>query len=354
MDFDLLPPAFKDLLPAYSKPKDDELLSSWLVRMAYDHYLKSHVFCNLIFPKTPIWNRDIDRNAPRSVVETLSRRTPISIQMVDKCLLTSYEGTIFLKHTPLCASKWILPLGIYHRKRKDNGLMYCPSCLKNDLNIPYFRKKWRLSLFVVCHKCGCILEDHCPNCGSPVVFFRNDLGRKDANLERPLSICYNCSYDLRETVPTLVTRRFVRMQKHFVAVMERRNSRFIYPHQYFDVLYQIIKLINGRSNLSLHLRKKLSKSLKISLTFSSTTYIPFDMLGVSERKNLLFCAYWLLQDWPNRFVKFCQENRIWSMFLLQDFNDAPFWFHDVVNSNLFISNVNRKFIGVKHLFSYHG
>ena len=354
MDFDLLPPALKDLLPAYSKPRDGELLSSWIVRMAYDHYLKSHVFCNLVFPKTPIWNRDIDRMAPRSIVETLSRITPTSVQGVEQCLLTSYEGTIFQKLNPNGATKWILPHGIYHRKRKDNGLMYCPTCLSNDLKVPYFRKVWRLSLFVVCPKCGYMLEDCCPRCGSPIVFFRNDLGNKNADLAKPLSRCYSCSFDLKETTPTPVTRRFVRMQKYLIAIIEKRNTRFLFPHQYFDVLFQIIKLINGRGNLSTHLRKKLAKSLKIDLAISSTTYTPFDMLGVKERRNILFCAYWLLLDWPDRFVNFCKENRIWSTFLLKDFEEAPFWFYSVVYSNLFISNINRKFIGVRHLFSYYG
>ena len=64
------------LWPIHYKPLPDELLSSWLVRLAHGHGLKVQTFCNLIFGNSQqVWNRDIDRLAPTWLLDQLSYRT---------------------------------------------------------------------------------------------------------------------------------------------------------------------------------------------------------------------------------------------------------------------------------------
>ncbi len=60
------------LLPVHLKPLPDELLSSWLVRIAHGHGMKLQTFCAVIFGREKsIWNRDIDKLAPEWLVMRL-------------------------------------------------------------------------------------------------------------------------------------------------------------------------------------------------------------------------------------------------------------------------------------------
>lgn len=71
----------ESLWPIRYKPLPDELLSSWLVRLAHGHGLKVQTFCNLIFGnKLQVWNRDIDRLAPEWLIAELSSKTGASYQ----------------------------------------------------------------------------------------------------------------------------------------------------------------------------------------------------------------------------------------------------------------------------------
>lgn len=60
------------LWPVHIKPKDDELLSSWLVRLAMSHGLKLHTFCSIALPLKQIWTRDIDKAPNTGLIGELS------------------------------------------------------------------------------------------------------------------------------------------------------------------------------------------------------------------------------------------------------------------------------------------
>lgn len=342
---------FPNILPAFSPLKKDELFSSWISRLAHDHYLKVHVFCKLVLKNANVWNRDIDNSITCSKLENLAEATRVSLFTVKQSLLSSFEGILISKHNPHGNSKWIIPAGIYHRKRKRNSLMFCPECLRKDADSPYYRRKWRLSLTVVCARCNSIIYDQCPQCNSPIVFFRNELGKRNQDPIIPLNRCYNCGYDLTLAKRKCISRRFYIMQKHFEALMNNGKSAQHKALEYFDVLHQMIKIINGRNEVSCRIRRSLSKKCKIH--FHSDLYdIPFEMLSIKNRIPILYCAYWLLEDWPQRFIKFFFEQRIWSSVLLKDFDNPPFWYNHVVNENLFVSNSNRKNENFRKIYRY--
>src|SRR5207237_99582 len=142
-----------EILPAIVQPQDDELLSSWIFRLAEINATKVHTFCKRYFPLQQVWNRDIDRLGPRAMLHTLSKITTIDYPRLLKSTFSDYEGFLFKELNSNGNSKWIMPLGIYHRTRKRFGLQFCPQCLIKDGNRPYFRKSWRLSLSIVCPVC---------------------------------------------------------------------------------------------------------------------------------------------------------------------------------------------------------
>lgn len=353
MDFSLYPPEYQNLIPAYTPPKKDEILSSWIIRLAQNHNLKAHDFCKLVFPKIEIWNRDIDRHAPDKVIDVLSKITPCTLNTIRNSLLSSYKGFVFPDYNQYSFNSWILLAGVYHRTRKNKGMMYCPKCLSSDTETPYYRKFWRLALFTVCPSCGCYLRDTCPQCGSPIVFFRNLVGIKRKSVDLNIRNCFHCNFDLSCSEPQMATRRFIRMQHSFLSIMVSKNKDFSKPTEYFDVLFQLVKQINARGDASAMIRERSSKEHKLQFLVSSNKFRQFNTLSVEERLPLLFMAYWLLLDWPERFISYCRDKRLWSSFLLKDFSNPPEWYIEIVKQNLLISNRNRKSDENRRFFSYY-
>ena len=62
--------------PAHPKPLPDELLSSWIVRVAEANAIKLQTLSWMLFGNgVSPWNRDIDRNAPRWLIDVLCEHT---------------------------------------------------------------------------------------------------------------------------------------------------------------------------------------------------------------------------------------------------------------------------------------
>ncbi|WP_404990870.1 TniQ family protein [Duganella sp. 3397] len=151
--------------PIHYKPLPDELLSCWLVRLAHGHGMKAQTFCNVIFgSQRQIWNRDIDRLAPKWLMDELTNRTGTPPEIVFKTTLRAYEGTLYRRFRSAGPLHCILVLQMYHRKRNGYGLQFCPQCLGSD-SIPYFRKQWRIALNTVCTTHRKMLLDRCSSAG---------------------------------------------------------------------------------------------------------------------------------------------------------------------------------------------
>lgn len=321
------------ILPCSIKPKEDELFSCWLIRLSNSHFYKCHSFYSLLFPNHSIWNRDIDKSVKREFLVELSTITLSNYDELFSTTLKSYEGNLYLNHNPNGNTKWIVPLGIEHRKRYKYGLSYCPSCLKNDKTEPYYRKSWRLSFSIICENCGCYLRDCCSNCKNPIAFHRNYLG-KNTNCENiKISICSFCSFNLSNSKIIKAEEKYIEIQRKINKILiEPTEERNVYPHLYFEVLHHIIQsLIN---NIALSNRpRKIKKNYKI-----------FESLRINDRKFYLTYAFWILENFPERFTWFIRRKKIKSTTLFKDFKDVPFWYYKIVYENFYVTNTNRKLL----------
>ena len=96
----------------------DELLSSWLVRLARRSGLKLQTFCRMNFGDRSIWNRDIDKLADESLLKILVVGTGTPPEQVFNTTLAAYRDWLYLQHNPYGNTQWVLPLGVYHRLRR--------------------------------------------------------------------------------------------------------------------------------------------------------------------------------------------------------------------------------------------
>ena len=325
------------LWPIRYKPLPDELLSSWLVRLAHGHGLKVQTFCNLIFGnRLQVWNRDIDRLAPPWLVDTLALHTGTPPATAYGTTLKVYEGVLFRNPRPSGHLNWVLSLKIYHRVREGFGQQFCPACLAEDPT-PYFRKAWRLSLSTTCPRHQCMLRDRCHACGAAVSFFRLDFGMEasDSGDETvTVSRCHECRANLAAApaiAPTVVETAALDKLMSMTADVAAVSA----PTQRVDELpvlrHFCALMLSTRSTVALraYLLDLHGIEDPVGLTEGR---IPFESLPLDARHVLLQCGTWILNDIGSRIGGAVRSGALRYNHLLRDFDDAPAWYRQEVNS----------------------
>lgn len=164
--------------PVIVPPQPDELLSSWLHRLAYANGIPPRAFARVLGLNPGMWSAALDVRLPDDIANLLSGKTGIS--------LTRLSAMMLLRDLP---NKLLLPLRSGPRYERSTWLQFCSQCLTADAQ-PYFRRRWRLASRISCTKHGCRLRDRCPYCRSRVAAF-------DQTELVPQHHCAVCGYDLR-------------------------------------------------------------------------------------------------------------------------------------------------------------
>lgn len=267
-----------------AEPLDDELLSSYLVRAAHRHGLSPYRFCAYYFPGIPIWNRDIDRSASPLFIEKLALVSGQAQSNLMPLLLKS--PTRIYSNTGI--TPWINAVGIYHRKRRRFGQLYCPECLRES---SYFRRLWRHSAVTFCEKHGCELFDSCMACGSSLAPHRQFID---------IAQCGFCSADLRAPQCTRASEHEMRLALQRLLVSAGDGEPKLIGRQ----LILGVELLNGARVLisvfgNALLRSKNSDIDGTLLKQALTTGL--ERCRLQERRCLLDILMNLMGDWPLSF-----------------------------------------------------
>ncbi len=228
----------KSLLPFRPKPRTDELFSSWLCHISNGYDVRLQSFCHLLWPDIAIWNRDVDRSASEALLMSVARMTATPEAAARQTLLRGLEGRLFRRFIPNGHTRWIMPLGLYHRTRRRPGLQFCPKCLVSPAS--YWRRSWRLSLITLCDVHHCVLLDRCPQCSYPIHFHRSGMGKRRSTELVPISVCTKCGQDLiapaEEPDPS---SRAIAFQDE----LRSQLSNSTYSLEYFEVLAHLASLL---------------------------------------------------------------------------------------------------------------
>lgn len=341
MIFNILDHTYKDLLPVHPQPFPDELLSSWLVRLAHSNHFKVHTFCRLfIGEKREIWNRDIDVNAPAWLIEAICKVTSLKKELVEQTTLKSFEGLLIDRIYPNTVTPWILPLGVFHRNRTLQGLQYCPICLKLD-DYPYYRKQWRLSFYTVCEFHNTLMQDQCIYCHSPIVFHRNDIGFKKEYFLNSMVLCHFCGQDLSRIPIQKVQYPSLQISQVFEAFLpiyrlgwtDYPLPQIMYAPLFLNGLRIIISLLTSIKEKAKLPLLKIEEDMGIRNKKDCLPMsITFERRCIDERHRLLNVALWLLMDWPFRFQKYYKNSKITKSIILKDTQNPPFFLLKTLNS----------------------
>lgn len=197
-----------DYFPYHPKPLPDELLSSWLTRIAHGHGQTLRSFCRAVWPKSEYGYCDVDNLVERNLVVTLAEKTGVEPLRVRATTLVHYEGRLMRAFSP--KGDWILRGGLDSGDKRVR-LQYCPRCLAED-PVPYFRRAWRLGLFCACIRHKTVLLDRCAYCHALIIPHRM------ADVCR----CQSCFADLRLASVRAAKREVIRFHESCSAVLERR------------------------------------------------------------------------------------------------------------------------------------
>ncbi|QTG17052.1 TniQ family protein (plasmid) [Agrobacterium tumefaciens] len=175
-----------DQWPINVSPQPDELLSSWLHRLAYANGVAPRAFARVFGLGSGMWSPSIDLRPSSDVKNVLCANAGISHDQILEMSLTS--------GLPM---ELLLPLRNSGRRGTSTWLQFCPRCLAGDEH-PYFRRSWRLATKVSCgdHRSG--LRDRCPSC-------QRRMEAYGQSKLVPQHFCAHCGFDLRKASRVIIS-----------------------------------------------------------------------------------------------------------------------------------------------------
>jgi hypothetical protein len=255
------------LWPLRPRVGGDELLSSWLRRVAATYGIAPRTFRT----KVPCGHSfdDADLEMPAAGLAFLAR--------VYRCALPEGPGHAF----PELAGAMLVPPAGYLIARDDHNvqaalartdgmllrdpergrspvLQFCPRCLA-EYPDPVFRKDWRLAHVCACPDHGVRLHDRCPGCGARVDLLS---GRKAVHEPQ----CHRCAYVLRLAPVTPAAMLTLITQKRLAALFDFMVNRGA-PGKDWERLVSRVRTLPVRTRFSAHVRDlgRLSGGLRARL-----------------------------------------------------------------------------------------
>lgn len=317
------------------RPLKDELLSSWLTRMAIDHRRSLSEFISLFIRHegSAISRTDLDFLYDEKLFKHLAQKSQLSKKEIFSLSLHSEEGHLFL-----CDANTLYPplqIRKLTDKRTHNGLMYCPKCLAED-KTPYFRKKWRYNFYNACPKHKIFLTDRCWRC-------YNKISLPKIKHEKELCFCYNCERDLRESVTISIQSNYKYGLKairwfekgltrgYFVINKQKVKSIFV-----FESLTYLRFLLDRKEKLNLEAFPLIEEYKTICKKLDR--YNSKKTLSIKKEFILTSMVYYLFQNYPKNLVVFSRDNHLTHSDFFHGFRNIPFWYKELIDELIPMQN----------------
>lgn len=313
----------KKIWPAFIPPLENEIFSSWFIRLCQSHDIKSHSFAKFYFDNSNIWNRDIDLYFSENLITEITRNTPLDVQDVKQMFLTSYKDIVYNS----TSTGLINTLGIFHRKRKNFGMLFCPGCLSEENK--YYKKNWRLASSTVCTKCKLNLQDSCPHCNFPICFHRLETGYKNSILKFSLDTCFNCKRSICQKFNPATSDNLLYQNYIDTTISQGFNDKAKYSFTYFQILYLFQTRIYTKSKVWSRIKNAIEKEFSYRI---NNEFLFSDSSNLDQRRESLYISYFLLDSWPNRFIDFYIKYDLNFSEFTKD-KDLPFWFTNILKEN---------------------
>ncbi|MFZ6814933.1 TniQ family protein [Undibacterium sp. Rencai35W] len=317
------------------KPLEDEILSSWIVRLAWAQGLKLESFCFRSWGRgAQVMSGDVDLFARHEILKTLQICTGASYEQVVNTTFQPLIGTLFYDLPKQSFTSWITFLGNRNRVNRDRGLSFCPDCLRQDIT-PYFRRTWRLAFVTTClvHKKQLICC--CPHCDAPVSIDRWDKSKNYMESGHPITHCQRCRKD--RTIRSVGISVQDNILLNFQWLLERTlaygwvniSGKPIDALLFFRGLLMIVNILLDRRKTDRLRIGFLELGKLTNLINEPTKKRRMESLPISLRSEIMQTLGWLFEDWPHRFIGLCKQQKFSSSYLFDqakyNIADVPFW-----------------------------
>ncbi len=268
--------------------REDELLSSFLIRNAYAHGTTPYRFLSYYWPGRHFWNRDTDRTADKAWLDELEILAGVPAGRLEASTLLPFRRvlgcTLQNGDTPL-----LLSVSVFHRTRRRHGLQFCPVCLAEGR--PWFRRVWRLGFVFVCPEHDAALLDACPGCGSPVVPHRS--------VWSDPSRCHQCGTFLGCDGRMKLPPAGVLEWQGWLLDALSGASKGAGPFNQSEIFTSVRSLLSILTVRSVH--AMIREALHLSLVALPADRLKFEHARATERALLMETLAVWLADWPLSF-----------------------------------------------------
>lgn len=330
-----------EVYPVHLKPKDDELLSSWIVRLSLAHGLAPKQFAPFLqqrFSGDWEWQLTADLKPPQEVLNTLSKKTATPLSRIREMTLGRYGGQLYKRSSKGRLCHWIMPHYLGHVTRAQKfGMQACARCLAED-NEPYFRRSWRLAFVVVCPYHESCLIDRCPSCGNSIQFHRNAaaLSRTATDI---MTVCHKCQFDLRDVTAHIPAEPEIgRFQEHLINVarqgyIEIEGFENTASDTYFAVLNWILSVLFQSHELMRELQDAIFAYYNFDLSISRFTKKDvLENLNIRSRYEWIWLLRRLLIDHPHRYFRSYAQHNVMNRKWISKWMKTPSWYLSVMRA----------------------
>lgn len=301
------------------QPIEGESLSSWRQRAGMANGFRHYPLLNENSRRT-----DGDRFPSQREVEWLAEQFRVSVERIREMSLEHIGEKLSDRFCLTSKPHWVVPMG---RRIASSGGAYCPVCLGED-EVPHFKLAWRFAFVTSCPVHGCQLLEVCPRCSSrvwPPYIFRNASQRV-----ADIGVCGHCGHRLHESpaIPTSDQQseklwRCVECGDVPAEVLQART-----PKELFMGIWAISQLfIRNQSAHLLTVTPYRQAPPKIGTS-------KIELADACDREALVNAAYWLLQEWPDRFLRTANKADISRYHVTVSRAPLPPWLQKVVDKDL--------------------
>jgi hypothetical protein len=184
------------ILPSHPRLRNDERLSSWVLRVASGNLVSVKQLCHQL--GTPRVDHLDFKSRDHPLVIAMSRATATAVETVREALPCSLYG-LFGERS---ADAWFYPIPypwqLSGSSSRFEGGQYCPICLDQS---GYYRLRWRIAIYSCCPMHGCFLRDRCPDCNGKIVDVCRLFGSYVREPDAEMQVCRHCNGSLVKGVP---------------------------------------------------------------------------------------------------------------------------------------------------------
>ncbi|STR44780.1 TniQ family protein [Iodobacter fluviatilis] len=308
-------------------PLPFESLSSWRQRAGF-----ANGFWRYPQPHGPKSQADPDRLPKVDEQLWLSQNFQIELNRIGHLTLDS-ELALLQNHQGYSTQlHWQTILGAKDRQH-SSGPVFCPECLKSD-PIPYFRLHWRFAFLTECPEHNIELLESCPKCASHIW----PATVKNLSQSRPWSIitsCPQCGFDLRNSralpynAHTLATTFWSLITTE---ALPQSVSQIHTRADFFEGLWVLCQFLLRKPANSVWDFIPIQLHNKLPFYLEKKTLI--EEMNINHRREVIQSAYWLMEEWPERFLFIAKRVGLTSSMFSPTANYSPSWLTSLLDSKL--------------------